>query len=274
MAAVMVSVVNIRKGGYATAILDGKTVPFISAFLVGGGSDDSPVSLKANTGKSFQGSIVLGMGFTFDDENLEKGSSPIRLMHDLLAKDARNQQRIFPYLGGDEINTSPTHSPHRHVISFGQMDEAAARAWPDLIDVIEKKVRGKRAAHSTAEWWHFERLRPELYTAVDLAGHALAVARTSKYLGFVWLPMRTIFSENLIVFALPSAAFPVLQSNSHLTWVSFTSSTLEDRQGYRPTDCFETFPFPPAGRPAQPSNPLAKPITTSAPPSWSATTRA
>jgi hypothetical protein len=28
--------------------------------------------------------------------------------------------------------------------------------------------------------------------------------------------------------------------------VSFLSSTLEDRQGYRPSDCFETFPFSPA----------------------------
>ncbi len=26
--------------------------------------------------------------------------------------------------------------------------------------------------------------------------------------------------------------------------MKFTSSTLEDRQGYRPSDCFETFPFP------------------------------
>ena len=38
-------------------------------------------------------------------------------------------------------------------------------------------------------------------------------------------------------------AFTYLQSRIHEIWVRLTSSTLEDRQGYRPTDCFETFPF-------------------------------
>lgn len=56
---------------------------------------------------------------------------------------------------------------------------------------------------------------------------------------------RTIFSENLVVFAdAKSSFFTVVQSHVHETWVEFTSSTLEDRQGYRPSDCFETFPFP------------------------------
>ena len=66
-AAVVVSVVHIVKGAAASPVLDGRQVRRISAYLVEGDLDTSPVALAANAGKAFQGSIVLGMGFTFDD---------------------------------------------------------------------------------------------------------------------------------------------------------------------------------------------------------------
>lgn len=50
-------------------ILDGKSVEKITAFLFDKGGNDDPAVLLANANKSFQGSIVLGMGFTFDDTN-------------------------------------------------------------------------------------------------------------------------------------------------------------------------------------------------------------
>ena len=42
-------------------------------------------------------------------------------MHELIAKDPRNAERIFPYIGGEEVNDSPTHAHHRYVINFGEM---------------------------------------------------------------------------------------------------------------------------------------------------------
>ena len=33
-------------------------------------------------------------------------------------KDPRNQEAIFPYIGGQEVNSSPTHAHHRYVINF------------------------------------------------------------------------------------------------------------------------------------------------------------
>ena len=47
-------------------MLDGHAVDTITAFLFHCAHDD-PARLSANTGKSFVGSYVLGMGFTFDD---------------------------------------------------------------------------------------------------------------------------------------------------------------------------------------------------------------
>jgi hypothetical protein len=45
---------------------------------------------------SFIGSYVLGMGFTFDDTDKKGVASPLAEMHRLIAKDARNAERIFP----------------------------------------------------------------------------------------------------------------------------------------------------------------------------------
>ena len=102
-------------------ILDGKPVEKITAFLFHAGGNNDPQRLIANQDKSFQGSIVLGMGFTFDDGNPDAIS--IAEMHRLIEKDPRNQERIFPYIGGEEVNSSPTHSHHRYVINFGGIAE-------------------------------------------------------------------------------------------------------------------------------------------------------
>jgi hypothetical protein len=244
-AAVIVSVVHISKAPVSavSARLDGKDVPRISAFLFHTGPDDDPVQLAANANKSFVGSYVLGMGFTFDDSNDE--ATPIAEMERLIEKDPRNRERIFPYLGGEELNSSPTHAHHRYVINFAQMSEMQAGRWPDLLAIVERKVRGRRGKHSTAEWWHFERLRPELYETVQGMRRVIAVARVSQGALFTFVAAPKVFSEQLIVFASDKCAFQaVLQSRIHDRWARFLGSSMKDDLRYTPTDCFETFPFP------------------------------
>jgi hypothetical protein len=59
--------------------------------------------------------------------------------------------------------------------------------------------------------------------------------------------MNRIFNEKLFVFPFEDHAhFAVLQSRIHEPWTRLLSSTLEDRLNYSASDCFETFPFPPA----------------------------
>jgi hypothetical protein len=96
---------------YEPIILDGKPVEKITAFLFHKGGNDDPKKLKANENKSFQGSIVLGMGFTFDDSN--ETATPISEMHRLITENPKNSEVIFPYIGGSEVNSSPTHQHHR-----------------------------------------------------------------------------------------------------------------------------------------------------------------
>ena len=119
LAAVVVSVLHIGKGAVTDRRqIDGRDVERITAFLFHRGGHDDPVRLKANAGKSFQGSIVLGMGFTFDDTDKKGVASPLAEMHRLIEQDPRNREVIFPYIGGQEVNTSPMHAHHRYVINF------------------------------------------------------------------------------------------------------------------------------------------------------------
>ena len=119
LAAVVVSVLHIGKESVADRKhIDGRDVERITAFLFHRGGHDDPVRLKANAGKSFVGSYVLGMGFTFDDTDTKGVASPLAEMHRLIEEDPRNQEVVFPYIGGEEVNSSPTHAHHRYVINF------------------------------------------------------------------------------------------------------------------------------------------------------------
>jgi hypothetical protein len=96
--------------------------------LIAGGLDTSPKPLVVNDKKAFKGSLVLGMGFTFDDQAAARGiARPISEMRYLLSQNPENERAIFPYIGGEEINTDPKQHYHRYVIDFGELSQREAR---------------------------------------------------------------------------------------------------------------------------------------------------
>ena len=137
LAAVVVSVLHVHKGRFSgVKRIDGEAADTITAFLFHRGGHDDPERLKANAGKSFVGSYVLGMGFTFDDTDTKGVATPLAEMHRLIAEDPRNREVIFPYIGGEEVNTSPTHAHHRYVINF--------RDWPLRREELGERGWGRR----------------------------------------------------------------------------------------------------------------------------------
>jgi hypothetical protein len=227
-------------------ILDGKPVEKITAFLFPKGGHENPKVLMANAEKSFVGSIVLGMGFTFDDTNPE--ATTLAEMQRLIAKNPKNQEQIFPYIGGSEVNSSPIHEHHRYVINFGEMSEAAARKHPDLMAIVEEKVKPqrdtlKRDAYRL-RWWQYAEKQSALFRAIESFDRVLVVARVGQHGSFTFLPAGTVYSEQLIVIAIATySAFCVLQSRPHEIWARFFGSSMKDDLRYTPSDCFETFPF-------------------------------
>jgi type I restriction-modification system DNA methylase subunit len=253
-AAVVVSVVHIGKGpAPGPCILDGKPVERVTAFLFHDGGHEDPAPLPENAGKSFIGSYVLGMGFTFDDDNPD--ATPVAEMERLIAKDPRNKERIFPYIGGEEVNDSPTHAHRRYVINFGEMTETEARRWPDLMAILEAKVKPERqqlgnnpdAKRRKKNWWLWGRYTPALFEAIRGLDRVLVIPRVSQHHAPAFLPAGQVYSEQLVVIATRAQAlFSVTQSRVHELFFRFFGSTHEERPRYTPSDCFETFPFPTA----------------------------
>jgi hypothetical protein len=241
-------VVNIFKGAYTgVKKIDERETDLISAFLFHSGGNSDPQVLLANQNKSFQGNIVLGMGFTFDDTNPE--ATPISEMHRLIEKDPRNQERIFPYIGGEEVNSSPTHAHHRYVINFGEMSEAESREWPDLMQIVKDKVKPIRDVQKRdalrERWWQYAEKRPGLVRAIAQCDRVLVIPRVTQHHAFTFLPSGMVYSEQLVVIASSDyQAFCNLQSHVHELWARFFGSSMKEDLRYTPSDCFETFPFP------------------------------
>ncbi|MEH2376959.1 Eco57I restriction-modification methylase domain-containing protein [Nostoc sp.] len=248
LAAVVVSVIHIFKGDYqGIKLLDGRKVHLISAFLFKSGSNKNPAVLLGNAGKSFIGSYVLGMGFTFDDSNPD--ATTIVEMHRLIEQNPKNAEIIFPYIGGEEVNSSPTHAHKRYVINFGDINEAEAREYSDLMKIVEGKVKSERLAQkdkgAKEKWWQFIRTRPELHQEIAPLNRVLVISRISNAYAFTFLPKGMVYNEKIVVFAFQNdEVFCIFQSRIHEIWTRFLSSTLKDDLQYTPSDCFETFPFP------------------------------
>ncbi|MCY3932747.1 MAG: N-6 DNA methylase [Acidobacteria bacterium] len=134
-AAVVVSIVHVAKRPWVSPrLLDGRPVDKITAFLFHSGGHEDPERLRSNLDLSFGGSFLRGMGFTFDDANANAGDepetgvdeetdvvgvpSPLSEKERLISENPMNRHAIFPYIGGAEVNASPTHEHHRFVINF------------------------------------------------------------------------------------------------------------------------------------------------------------
>ena len=280
-AAVVVSVLHVQRGDWDDVRwLDGERVPEITAFLFHRGGHGDPERLRANARKSFQGSIVLGMGFTFDDTDKKGVATPLARMRRLIDENPKNQEVILPYIGGEEVNTSPTHAYHRYVINFWDFPlrreaigewRSAAKAqrdqwlrsgvvpidypypvssdWPTLLAIVEERVKPERDRQSRKalreRWWHYAEKRPGLNRAIASLEKAIVVSRVGQQAAFTFVPAKMVHGESLVVFPLQTyAAFCALQSRPHEIWARFFGSSMKDDLRYTPSDCFETFPLP------------------------------
>ena len=260
MAAVVVSLVHISKGPFnGQKWLDGRPVTQITAFLFANGGHDDPKPLAANAGKSFMGSVVLGTGFTFHDsgeaDEFTPGvPSPITTMERLIAENPTNQEVIYPYIGGEEVNSRPTHLHRRYVISFGERNEEECRkTWPELMALVEAKVKPQRQLSKRdiykRRWWRFAETCPALYAAIAGSRRVLVATLNQLIWQIAYVSPSQIFSHSLGVFAIQEGfGISLLQSSLHEIWASTLGSTMgsADALRYTPSDCFETFPFPSA----------------------------
>lgn len=295
IAAVVVSIVHVVKGLHeGLYVLDGRAVPKITAYLFHSGRDDSPETLAANDKQSFQGVILLGMGFTFDDDTSNVLVTPLSKMALLLDEDQRNGERIFPYIGGEEVNNDPRHAHRRYTINFEEWPlrrnpditpawteatendrrdwrrngevpvdypDPVAADYPMLLQIVEKNVRPERMLQKDVGgqrlWWQFLRPRGEMLAATRGLDRVIAInCGATPWMSFTLLPNPMVFANTLAIIAHSTFdMFGVLQSRVHECWARLLSSTMKDDLRYTPTDAFETFPLPNEAKLNQVSSP-------------------
>jgi hypothetical protein len=200
-----------------------------------------PQPLDENEGIVFVGSYILGIGFTLGIEEAKR----------LIDEDPRNNDVLFPYVIGADINRRPDISGSRWVINFHDWLLEQAKEYAPLIDRVRRLVKPERDRNNRAArreyWWRYAERAPDLYETIDGLDHVLAICRV----GDVLLPVRVstgaVFSIECAVFALDDfASLAVLSASAHQAWAIRYTSTMETRLRYAPSDVFLTFPRPAA----------------------------
>ncbi|KQM60123.1 hypothetical protein ASE65_09560 [Sphingomonas sp. Leaf16] len=252
-AAVVVAQVFVRRGPDDSApILDGRPVRRISAYLMEGDLDGSPATLKANRKKAFEGSKLYGNGFAFRDDRPASPLHTTSSMRDVIDANPTDGRRIHPLLGGEDLNNHPRQKTSRFAMDFSGLTEKQVRdEHPVLYRLCRDTVkpdRDKVTNPTTRDrWWLYERQRPELYEAVRKLETVFSLCRVSPHLSIARVDARQVFGESVDVFAFESmAVFATLQSRVHEVWARTFASSMKDDLRYTPSDCFETFPLPPA----------------------------
>jgi len=201
----------------------------------------NPERLVANVGRAFVGVFVLGMGFT-----MEPGRAT-----ELMEKDRRNAEVLFPYLNGQDLNSRPDSSASRWVINFHDWPEDRAKTYPECYEQVVQLVKPERQKNNDRRrrelWWRFTRPSPELYKAISGLERVVTIARVSKTVLPVMVPTGQIFSIDLNVFATDDTGMLALLSSApHYWWAISRASTMKGDLRYTPSDVFETIPRPEA----------------------------
>ncbi len=247
LAAVIVTVIHILRGAwFGVRRLDGTVVAKITAFLFHRGGHRDPERLEENRAKSFMGSKILGMGFTFDDTDKNGVASPLQVMERLLAADPSNRRAIRPYIGGAEVNASPTHAYHRYTIDFRDYPlqrrdfpnqswtdakptqqrewlrrgvvpcdypDPVAEDWADLLKIVENRVKPERenlkaswGRRPRQLWWQHVQPGKELQAATADLDRVVAISNVGQHAAFAVLPANMVYANTLMIFPLPTNA--------------------------------------------------------------------
>lgn len=255
VAAVVISPVFVTKGEWhAKCRLSGIDVEILSPSL-SPHVEWTPQKLVANENQSYQGSIVLGMGFTMSENEANA----------LIGKDEKNADVLFPYLNGEDLNSDPSQNPSRWVINFFDWTIERANQYEDVFSIVETRVFPDRSANNDKVardyWWRFLRSRSEMYHAIGRGGSfekhpkgwedipvqekVLVTARTQNFLKWAILPSKQVFADRLVILTIPISNFALLSSSIFQEWTRKTSTTLKFDINFTPSLTYETFPFPP-----------------------------
>jgi hypothetical protein len=228
----------------AVCVLDGVVAPqgISSSLTLNSRISDRLHRLAMHRQRASLGSCLMGSGFIVSQADAQAW----------IEADERNKEVLFPYLNGQDVNTSPTHTGERWVINFGEITEGQARSydlpfrrvrsevWPER--KLKDPVKYPRMVH---EWWKYWSARPDLYEALPGLERCIVITRVSKVVMPVMVSTGKVFSDATVVFVSDDFAdLALLSSSLHYWWAIDRASTMKGDLRYAPTDVFETLYWP------------------------------
>jgi hypothetical protein len=264
-----VALISIKKGkaNKEQILLNGNSELFISSFLSPDEENGNPFDLKQNEKKVFTGYYFLGDGFLLTNEEADQ----------LVSKDPKYKDVIFPFINGDDLNEYPDQRNSRSIINFFewplneefdlQKEEPVgppyASDYPECLQIIESLVKPERQRWKLDDngneivgeyalrkplperWWIYGESRPGMRRAISSLSHLFTVAQTTKHFNFVKKETANAISQTAFVFATDRFSdFVIVQANYHYDWSVKYGSSKGDTFRYAPSKCFETYPFP------------------------------
>lgn len=186
----------------------------------------------------------------------------------LIAKDSRNEDVVYPYLIGQELNISPTHRPSKWIINFRDwpLDRKTApeayagpvaEDYPDCLHILEERVRPERTRRDSdgnfvlrkplpQRWWIYGDRRPELYAKLSQLEWSLAIATAAtKYVAFGQVSGRKLYSHAVALIATDNFGIAAaLASSIHEVWARKWGGYNLLLLRYAPSNVFDNFPLP------------------------------
>lgn len=169
----------LRKGDWQGSFcLGNEQVGGITPYLeIAGIVTGEPCDLSANDEKCIEGAKALGMGFTLEPDEAES----------LMNLNPRNEEVLFPFLTGQDLNSTSDQSASRWTIYFAdwplsremapvQYRGPVAKDYPESLRIIEERVKPERFSYPPdsswnrsirAKWWQYGLLRPALLKAME-----------------------------------------------------------------------------------------------------------
>jgi hypothetical protein len=199
----------------------------------------SPKKIASSQKIAYNGTKITGSGFILTRAEAEN----------LINKNPRNREALYPYINGEDLNTHPSQKASRYVIDFHDWDIAKAKTYPEVFSTAVERVKPEREKNSTKKlrdvWWKFERRRPDMLTAIESLKRVILLTRHTSTVMPALVPTGQVLSDATVVFASEDTAMlSLLSSSSHYWWAKTYGSSIKTDLRYTPSDVFETFAMP------------------------------
>ena len=243
-AGVKIALVHISKGAWHAPVAIGATIfdGVVNSYLQFSdcGLESSPHQLASNEGICFSGHYLMGQGFVLDVAERDR----------LLRENKNNEEVIFPYIRGDDINNEPSQSSGTYAINFSMRELSdCERRYPECLRVIRELVKPERDVvkrkANRERWWRYAEARPGLEEKLSNLDRVIVQPFTAKYIFPTFVPAKSVFAHPLVVIVRPTFdIYGCLQSSIHEKWVWQNCSTSLDLLRYTASTVLSTFPFP------------------------------